>query len=107
MTKRRCVVSIPRWAEHVGLADDGRSIATARQMLARGEGPAVTERYGRRGVNLRDHARWARPRPWAKYLSACAAVERAKRERARKRFHNKKARADQHQREPKTLTRRV
>ena len=75
---RNRVVSVAQWAEHAGLADDGRSITAARQALARGEGPLLTNICNRDGVNLDDHARWARSKPWAKYLSKRAAAERDK-----------------------------
>ena len=73
----RRVVSIPQWAGHAGLADDGRSIATARQQLARGEGPATTAVDSRHGINLDDHATWARDNAWAAYLQTFQPLERA------------------------------
>jgi hypothetical protein len=75
---RNCVVSVAQWAEHAGLADDGRSIAAARQVLALGDGPLPTKIGNRDGVDLGDHAKWARSKPWAKYLSERAAAERDK-----------------------------
>jgi len=73
-------VSVPRWAEIAGLADDGRSVATARKLIDTGQGPMTVKVGQRHGVRLQDHARWARSQPWAKYLAACAAAEREKRE---------------------------
>jgi hypothetical protein len=65
---RNRLVSVAQWAEHVGLADDGRSIATARQAVARGDGPPLTNDGNRGGVHLDDHAKWARSTPWGQYL---------------------------------------
>jgi hypothetical protein len=86
------VVSVPQWAGLAGLADDGMSIATARKLIADGTGPEVVEikRQTRNGpvavegVRLRDHKRWARSKPWAKYLTASAAAERDKRRSKRR-----------------------
>jgi hypothetical protein len=84
MTERDRIVSIPQWAGLAGLADDDLSLATARKILAKGEGPKI-ERDGRRdGIRFSDHAKWARSKPWAKYLTASAAAEREKRERKRR-----------------------
>ena len=52
------VVSIPQWAEKVGLADDGRSIAAARELIAKGQGPEVAKVGQREGVPLRDDEVW-------------------------------------------------
>jgi hypothetical protein len=78
----RRIVSVPQWAEIAGLADDGISVAVARRLLDSGQGPTVVSIGKRRGVQLQDHALWARSQPWAKYLAASAA-EREKRERHR------------------------
>lgn len=78
------VVSIPQWAEIVGLADDGMSLATARRLIAKGAGPKLTKVGRRDGIRLRDHGKWARSNPWAKYLAASVAAEREKRERKSK-----------------------
>lgn len=75
------VVSIPQWAGIAGLADDGRSLATASRLIAKGEGPETVKVNNRSGVRPRDHAKWARSHPWAKYLAAREAAERAKCER--------------------------
>jgi hypothetical protein len=86
----RRVVSIPQWAALVGLADDGRSLAMARKLVAKGGGPKVV-RVGRRdGIRLRDHAQWVRSRPWAKYLKASAAAEREKHQRIRSQKRRRK-----------------
>lgn len=77
------IVSIPRWAEIAGLADDGISVATARRLIDTGQGPTVVKVGKRHGVRLQDHAQWARSQPWAKYLVASAAAAREKRERHR------------------------
>jgi hypothetical protein len=34
MSRRRRMVSIPQWAALAGLADDGRSLAAARALIA-------------------------------------------------------------------------
>ncbi len=78
MTRCGPVVSIPQWARRAGLADDDRSIATARQLIAKGEGPDVVQVEQRQGVRLRDHETWARSKPWAQYLADLAAGERDK-----------------------------
>jgi hypothetical protein len=81
---RRRVVSFVQWAGIVGLADDGRSLSTARRVLTEGEGPKVVKVGRRAGVQLDDHVRWARSKPWAKYLAASAAPEGEKRLRKSK-----------------------
>jgi hypothetical protein len=83
------VVRIPQWAGIAGLADDGRSLATARSIIANGAGPETVEVKRRTrngtiavaGVRLRDHRRWLRAQPWARFMAASAAAEREKRQR--------------------------
>ena len=41
MSRRKRTVSISHWAALAGLADDGRSLATARALIAQGDGPEV------------------------------------------------------------------
>ena len=41
MSKRKRTVSIAQWAALAGLADDGRSLATARALIGQGDGPEV------------------------------------------------------------------
>ncbi|MGD0420236.1 MAG: hypothetical protein ABSA68_11780 [Xanthobacteraceae bacterium] len=77
-------MSVVQWAGIAGLADDCRSLATARRLLAEGEGPKVVKVGRRAGVQLGDHALWVRSKPWAKYLAARAALEFEKRERKSK-----------------------
>jgi hypothetical protein len=79
------MVSIPVWAGLAGLADDGKSMAAARKLIAKGEGPKVVQDGRRDGIRLSDHARWARSKPWAKCMAASAAAEREKRARRAKR----------------------
>jgi hypothetical protein len=79
MTARRRVVSVPQWAERAGLADDGKSLAAARGLIARGQGPKVVRDGQRDGVQLQDHETWAQATPWAGYLAALTASERDKR----------------------------
>jgi hypothetical protein len=101
----RATLSIPQWAEHAGLAepvaggsgarlaDDGRSIATARRLLAMGQGPKLTEVRRRTsngtvaadGITPRDHKTWARKSPWGRFLSTAAAVERDRERRRHQR----------------------
>jgi hypothetical protein len=85
MTARRRIVSIVQWAGIAGLADDGTSLAAARRLVAKGGGPKVVRIDERDGVRLRDHEKWARSKPWAKYLTSSAAAERQKRQRQLKR----------------------
>ena len=85
MSQRRALIGIPQWAEKTGLADDGRSIATARTLIAKGSGPQVTtiERRTKHGsvaidgVHLGDHEQWAQANAWAQYLTSLAPGERA------------------------------
>ena len=78
-------MSVAQWAKIAGLADDGTSSATARRILDKGDGPRLVQVGPRkRGVRLRDHARWALSQPWAKYLAASSAAAREKRERTSK-----------------------
>jgi hypothetical protein len=79
MTARRRIVSIPQWANVAGLADDGRSIAAARGLLAKGQGPQVVREGQRDGVQLQDHETWMQATPWAKYLASLPASERDQR----------------------------
>jgi hypothetical protein len=76
MTRRRRIVSIPQWANITGLADDGRSIAVARGLLAQGQGPKVVREGRREGIRIHDHEAWAQSKPWAKYVADLAAAER-------------------------------
>ena len=41
MSRRKRTVGISHWAALAGLADDGRSLATARALIAQGDGPDV------------------------------------------------------------------
>jgi hypothetical protein len=82
MSKRKRTVSVAQWAALAGLADDGRSVATARALIRQGDGPEVVpvSRKHRTdtGVRLRDHQRWLRKNAWAKVLAAEAAKNRRK-----------------------------
>lgn len=82
MSRRKRMVSIPQWAALAGLADDSRSLATARALIAQGDGPQVVKVRRRRrndaGVQLHDHRRWVRTNKWAKFLATEAARERRK-----------------------------
>jgi hypothetical protein len=82
MSRRRRMVTIPQWAALAGLADDGRSLATARALITKGDGPQVVQVRRRRrtdtGVQLNDHRRWVRDNEWAKFLVSEAARERRK-----------------------------
>lgn len=71
-------VSIPQWAHRSGLADDGRSIAAARGLIAQGDGPDVVQIGRLQGVRLQDSEAWAKATPWAKYAADLAAAERDK-----------------------------
>jgi hypothetical protein len=77
MSRRKRTVSIPQWAALAGLAEDGRSVATARALIMQGDGPEVVPVRRRHrtdtGVQLRDHRRWLRKNGWAKFLAAEAA----------------------------------
>jgi hypothetical protein len=83
--KLAATMSISQWAAMADLAEDGRSIATARALIANGEGPSVAQVRRRHrsddGVRLRDHRRWIRANPWAKYLVAEAAAKRRREQR--------------------------
>jgi hypothetical protein len=72
----RRIVSIPQWANKAGLADDGRSIAAARGLIATGQGPKVVRAGQREGVRIQDHETWAQATPWAAYLAALPESER-------------------------------
>jgi hypothetical protein len=80
MSKRKRAVSIAQWAALAGLAEDERSLATARALIRQGNGPGVVpvSRKHRTdtGVQLPDHLRWLRKNPWAKFLAAEAAKDR-------------------------------
>jgi hypothetical protein len=82
----RRIVSIPRWARITGLADDGRSIASARRLLAQGDGPAVVKLgrpgHEREGIRLADNTAWVKATPWAAYLSTLPASEHDKQQAA-------------------------
>jgi hypothetical protein len=79
MTLRRRTLSLPQWANKVGMADDGRSIATARGLIATGQGPKVVREGRREGIRIHDHEAWAQATPWAAYLAALPESERDKR----------------------------
>jgi hypothetical protein len=79
MTFRRRTVSIPQWANKASLADDGRSIAAARRLIATGQGPKVVREGQREGIRIPDHEAWAKATPWAAYLAALPASERDER----------------------------
>jgi hypothetical protein len=79
MSARRRIVSIPQWANTTGLADDGRSIAAARGLIATGQGPKVVRDGRRDGIRIRDHEAWAKATPWAAYLAALTASDRDER----------------------------
>jgi hypothetical protein len=70
MTKRKRTMSLAQWAALAGLAEDGRSVATPRALIRQGEGPEVVpvnRKYRTdTGVQLRDHQRRLRKKPWAK-----------------------------------------
>lgn len=82
-------MSVPQWAGMTGLTDEDKSLATARGLIAKGEGPKVTKVMRRTrngpvavdGVRLVDHQAWARSQPWAKYLATLTASECEKRQR--------------------------
>jgi hypothetical protein len=82
MSRRHPMVSVPQWAAIAGLADDGRSLAAARALIAQGDGPQVVQVRRRwrtdSGVQVRDHRRWVRDNEWAKFLVAEATRERRK-----------------------------
>jgi hypothetical protein len=71
---RNHVLSVAEWAQRLGLAEDGRSIAAARTLIAKGKGPTLTPLGKRNGVDLHDHAAWLRTQPWARYLARRAAA---------------------------------
>ena len=81
-SRRKRTVSISHWAALAGLADDGRSLATARALVAQGDGPEVVPVRRRdrtdTGIPLRDHERWLRRNEWAKFLATEAAKARRK-----------------------------
>jgi hypothetical protein len=72
--RRHSIISVAQWAGRMGLADDDRSRAIARKVIADGDGPATT-RVRRSnaladvGIKFRDHRRWVRRTPWASYLA--------------------------------------
>ena len=82
MSPRKRTVSISHWAALAGLADDGRSLAMARALIAQGDGPEVVPVRRRdrtdTGIPLRDHKRWLRRNEWAKVLAREAAKGRRK-----------------------------
>jgi hypothetical protein len=77
MSRRQRIASIAQWAGLIGLADDARSLAAARTLIAQGDGPEVVPVRRRKrtdsGVRLSDHERWARTKEWVKFLAADAA----------------------------------
>jgi hypothetical protein len=81
-SRRKRTVSISHWAALAGLAEDGRSLATARSLIAQGDGPEVVPvRRPHRtdtGVQLGSHQRWLRKNQWAKFLATEAAKDRRK-----------------------------
>jgi hypothetical protein len=81
-SRRKRTLSIAHWAALVGLADDGRSLASARALIAQGDGPEVVPVRRRdrtdTGIPLRDHKRWLRRNEWAKFLATEAAKDRRK-----------------------------
>jgi len=82
MSRRKRTMSISHWAALAGLADDGRSLATARALIAQCGGPEVVPLQRRdrtdTGIPLRDHKRWLRRNEWAKFLATEAAKDRRK-----------------------------
>jgi hypothetical protein len=82
MTFRRRTLSISQWANKASLADDGRSIATARGQIASGQGPTVVSDGQREGVRISDHEAWAQATPWAQYLATLPEPERYKQQAA-------------------------
>ena len=82
MSERKRTVSLAQWAALAGLAEDARSLATARALIAQGDGPKVMLVRRRHridyGVLPHDHQRWLRKYEWAKFLSAEAAKNRRK-----------------------------
>jgi hypothetical protein len=85
MTEYGRMVSVLQWAGLAGLADDDSSLAAARKLIAKGEGPKVVRDGRRDGIRLSDHAKWARSKPWAKYLATSATAEREKRRKSNRR----------------------
>jgi hypothetical protein len=79
---RKRTMSVPHWARLAGLAEDDRSSATARLLIAQGDGPEVVPVRRRHrtdyGVLPRDHRRWLHNKEWAKFLAAEAAKDRRK-----------------------------
>jgi hypothetical protein len=77
MRRRQRMVGFRQWAALVGLADDDGSLATARALMAQGDGPPVVQIRRRRradpAIQLSDHQRWVRANKWAKFLAAEAA----------------------------------
>ncbi|MGO9631514.1 MAG: hypothetical protein ACLPXW_21315 [Xanthobacteraceae bacterium] len=73
------LIGIPHWAGLIGLADDDRSRAVARALIAQGDGPQTKQRKRKKsGVRLRDHQDWLRQNEWAKFLAQEAARNRRK-----------------------------
>jgi hypothetical protein len=85
---RAHLVSVPQWARRTGLASDGRSISTARILIAKGEGPPtvqITRRTPKgpvkvEGVRMSDVDRWSETNAWAAYLATFPLEQRDKRE---------------------------
>jgi hypothetical protein len=82
MSRRKRTVSLWQWAALAGLAEDGRSLATARALIAQGDGPEVVPVRRRHrtdsGILPRDHQQWLRTNEWAKFLASEAAKGRRK-----------------------------
>jgi hypothetical protein len=82
MSRRKRTVSISHWAALAGLAEDGRSLAATRALIAQGDGPEIVQVRRRdrtdTGIPLRDHERWLHRNEWAKFLATEAAKDRRK-----------------------------
>lgn len=73
-------LSIPQWARIAGLADDGKSIATARKLITTADGPVTTKIRRIPRVKVADHEAWAQATAWAAYLASLVPFEREKRQ---------------------------
>lgn len=82
MSRRQRTISIQQWAALLGLADDARSIETARTLITQHIGPETVQvrqsKRSKSGVRLRDHQDWLSQNEWAKFLTAEAARNRRK-----------------------------
>lgn len=74
------ILSIPQWAGKAALADDGKSIATARKLVTTSDGPVTTKIRRIPYVKASDHQAWAQATPWAEYLASLPAFEREQRQ---------------------------